>query len=308
MFRNASPYALSGILIVGLTAAGASTATPDLAQANPGADAFRRAWAYDQGIGSPINIPEAIRLYGEAAAAGHPLANARLAYIYYAGNGVAPDKRTAERYAKGTFAGVLKAAEKHDPVAELLASLMYNDGLDVARDEDEGLRWLRAAADQGLPLAQADLGVAYEHGYGVPRDSVTAAQWYRRAADQDNALAQAFLADFYSRGQGVPRDQAEAVRLYQLSAAKNFAHAQTNLGYLYEHGCGVECNPAEAARLYWLAARQGFEVAEANLGAMYESGCGVAQDLNLAVQWYRMAAAQGNQNAIKALRCYGIEG
>jgi TPR repeat protein len=304
MFRIAFVAAL---FIQGLTGLPSSAQGAEPGAGYPGADSFERAWKYDQGIGTAINMPEAIRLYGEAAAAGHPLANARMAYIYYSGNGVTPDKSAAEGLAKGTFAGVLKAAEKNDPVAELLASVMYLDGLDVARNSAEGMRWLRAAADQKLPLAQADLGVAYEQGGGVPRDITQAVYWFRQAANQNNAMAQAYLGDFYDRGEGVPRDECEAVRLWGLSAAQGFAHGQTNLGYMYEHGCGVPQNVSEAVRLYYLAARQGFAVAQANLGSMCENGCGVQQDLNVAVQWYRLAAAQGDVHAIKALRCLGYD-
>jgi TPR repeat protein len=304
MFRIASPFVLAAVLLPGLNV---SSRAGEPGAGYPGADSFQRAWTYDQGLGTPINMPEAIRLYREAAAAGHPLADARLAYICYSGNGVTPDRTAAEEFAKGTFPGVLKAAEKNDPVAELLAAVMYLDGLDVARNSAEGMRWLRAAAEQKLPLAQADLGVAYENGTGVPRDVAQAVYWFRQAADQNNALAQAYLGDFYDRGEGVPRDKCEAVRLYSLSAAQGSAHAQTNLGYQYEHGCGVPQNVCEAARLYDLAARQGFAVAQANLGSMYENGCGVPQDLNIAVQWYRLAAAQGDLHAIKALRCLGYD-
>jgi uncharacterized protein len=305
MFRIVSAVVLAGLLAPRLMAAPPEVSAP--ATTYPGAELFQNAWKYDQGLGTPINIPEAMRLYRDAAAAGHPLANARLAYIYYSGNGLTPDKAQAERLARGTFPGVSKAAETNDPVAELIASLMYFDGLGVARDGEEALRWLRKAADQKLPLAQADLGVAYENGIGVPRDIAEAVRWFRAAADQNSAMAQAYLGDFYHRGEGVPRDDCEAARLYALSAAQNFAHGQTNLGYMYEHGCGVPQNVAEAVRLYRLAAHQGFDVGEANLGAMYETGCGVPQDLNKAVMWYRRAAAQGNAQAIQALRCLGYD-
>src|SRR5262245_40614232 len=133
MLRILSPLVLAGSLIPVWPAPSASAQTPGPGAAYPGADLFRRGWGYDQGLGTPIDIPAAMRLYRQAADAGHPLANARLAYLYYSGNGVTPDKAEAERRARGRRPGVLKAAGANDPVAQLLASLMYFDGLGVAR-------------------------------------------------------------------------------------------------------------------------------------------------------------------------------
>src|SRR5262249_41680397 len=153
-----------------------------------GAEQFARAWQYDQGLGVPIDIPEAVRWYRKAAAAGHPLAKARLARIYFSGSGVVEDKMEAERLSKGIFPDVLKAAENNDAMAQMIVGTMYADGLGVARDSEEAEKWLYKAADQKLPLAQANLGVMYEHGIGVPRDSAEAARWVRQAADQNNAM------------------------------------------------------------------------------------------------------------------------
>lgn len=266
MVRIASPITLAGLLILGIEATPAFAQPPQQSVTLPGNDAFQRGWKLDQGIGTPINIPDAIKAYREAATAGNPLAKARLARIYYSGNGVVADKATAEFWANGITPDILKAAEANDPIAQELAGLLYADGLGVPRNTWEELKWLRKAADQNLPLAQANLGVVYENGEGVPRDIVEAANLYRKAADQNNAMAQAYLGDFYRKGQGVPRNPYEAVRLYGLAAAQNFAHAETNLGFMYDHGQVVACNPYEAARLYRLAADQEFDVAQANLG------------------------------------------
>jgi TPR repeat protein len=44
---------------------------------------------------------------------------------------------------------------------------MYADGVGVARNDAEAVRWLRLAAEQGHPLAQATLGFAYA-GWQTP--------------------------------------------------------------------------------------------------------------------------------------------
>jgi TPR repeat protein len=303
MFFQMSPMVLSCLLTLGFTGFPSTASTAQLGNAAPGTDLFQRGWKYDQGLGTPINLPEAFRLYQGAATQGNPLAKGRMARFYFSGNGVQRDEGQAARLSREAFPGVLRAAERNDAVAQMIVGTMYVDGLGVPRDATEGLRWLHKAADQNLPLAKADLGVMYENGQGVPMDITEAVKWYREAAAQNSAMAQACLGDLYDQGRGVPRDEVEAARLYRLSADQNFAHSQTNLGYMYEHGCVVEWNPCEAVRLYRLAAEQNFAVAQANLGTMYEKGCGVRRDLNEAANWYQRAAAQGDAHAIEALRC-----
>jgi TPR repeat protein len=298
---------LTGLLILSSRSSPLLAQTPRKpeAEAFPGSDWFHRGWTYDQGLGTPINMPEAIRSYRKAAALSHPLGKARLARIYFSGNGVEQDTREAERLCKGVLSEVLQAAERGDGLAQVIAGTMYADGLGVARDSAEALTWLRKAADQNVALAQANLGVMYENGLGVGRDITAAVYWYAKAARQNNAMGKAYLGDLYKKGRGVPRDEFAALQLYRLAAAQNYAHAQNNLGYMYEHGCVVERNPWVAVWLYRLAAEQNFAVAQTNLATMYEKGCGVWPDLNAAVMWYRRVAAQGDRNAIRALRCLG---
>jgi TPR repeat protein len=284
-------------------------ASPTFAHAPPadptGAEALPQAWKLDQGIGAPIDMPKAVDLYRQSAAAGNVLARARLARIYQSGNGVVADPAEAQRQVAGILPDLVKLAQANDPIAQATLGAMCTDGLGVAQDAVVGNQWMQLAAKQNLPLAQYYLGVDYENGLGVAPDWNVAAQWYTKAANQGNPTALAYLGDMYRKGQGVPQSDAEAIRLYNLAVALNHPQAETNLGWMYEHGRGVPQNSAEAARLYRMAADQNFAIAEANLGVCYETGCGVPQDLGQAVLWFRRAAAQGNVDAIRALRRCG---
>jgi len=62
MFRSISSIALSSLLILSLTSSPSSAQMPNPGDTLPGADLFQKAWKSDQGLGTPINIPEAIRL------------------------------------------------------------------------------------------------------------------------------------------------------------------------------------------------------------------------------------------------------
>jgi len=82
---------------------------------------------------------------------------------------------------------LLQAAERGDAEAQFNLGIMYENGLDDSRyvvegSRPEALRWLLAAAEQGLPRAQIKLAEIYA---GEPDDvggSVRACGWYLLAS------------------------------------------------------------------------------------------------------------------------------
>ena len=72
-----------------------------------------------------------------------------------------------------------------------------------SRTRDEGLRWLRAAAKDGLPIAQSCLGLLYASGLVVEQDEEKAARLYRKAAEYGDPLGQTALALASFRGVGI---------------------------------------------------------------------------------------------------------
>jgi TPR repeat protein len=82
---------------------------------------------------------------------------------------------------------LLQAAERGDAEAQFNLGVMYENGLDDSRyvvegSRPEALRWLLAAAEQGLPRAQIKLAEIYA---GEPDDvgsSVRACGWYLLAS------------------------------------------------------------------------------------------------------------------------------
>ena len=159
------------------------------------------------------------------------------------------------------------------------------------------LEGLIRCAESGWAPDQYTLGVMYDNGMSVAEDDAEAVRWYRMAAEQGHASAQHNLGLMYAEGDGVPEDDGEAVRWYQLSAGQGYALAQFDLGVMYSRGEGVPEDDAEAVRWYWLAAEQGNPLAQTNLGFMHASGDGVLKDLVFAHMWFNLAAAQGNETA-----------
>jgi uncharacterized protein len=54
----------------------------------------------------------------------------------------------------------------------------------VQQSIDEGMKWYRRAADQGLAIAQFNLGFGYASGQGVPQNDVMAHMWFNLSAAQ----------------------------------------------------------------------------------------------------------------------------
>lgn len=78
---------------------------------------------------------------------------------------------------------LLQAAERGDAEAQFNLGIIYENGLDDSRYAAEGnrpeaVRWLQAAAEQGLPRAQIKLAEIYAGEPGIPGNSAKACGWY----------------------------------------------------------------------------------------------------------------------------------
>lgn len=129
-------------------------------------------------------------------------------------------------------------------------------GIDVARNQEEGVRITRQLATDGNPWAQYRLGrwIQWLH----VNDSKPAAYWFSLAADQGHL------------------------------------DALIELGYCFIDGNGVPADPCHAYALFRCAAEHGDYLGALNMGQCYEEGIGVAADLEQAVRWYIKAAPIGH--------------
>jgi TPR repeat protein len=193
-----------------------------------------------------------------------------------------------------------------DAGVQFLRGHGYANGINVAKDHAEAVKWYRKAADQNHALAQVYLGVCYENGQGVVKDEVEAVKWYRKAADQNDALAQHNLWVCYASGKGVTKDEVEAAKWYRKAAEQKDANVQWGLGVCYAIGeGGVAKDEVEAVNWYRKAAEQNYGLAQRSLGDCYYEGRGVPKDYVEAVKWYRKAAEQNHTEAGYSLGvCY----
>jgi TPR repeat protein len=160
---------------------------------------------------------------------------------------------------------------------------------------EDGLWWLRAAADAGSAAAMNSLGLAYASGAAGATDRAQAVAWFERAADLGHPDALTNLALSYIKGEGVERNLDSAEKLLLEAASKDHAPAETNLGYLYATEEFNRLDYERAVSWFAAAAAQGDPRAALNLATLHLLGKGAARDPAKAVLWYNAAIRSGDQ-------------
>lgn len=145
-------------------------------------------------------------------------------------------------------ASAADAAANYQRGAALLAG---NGG---ARDQAEGARLIRLAADQGDADAAFVLATTPGLRADNERGEEGAALWLRRAAIAGHPAAQYLYADALLNGRGVPTEPGWAGLWMARAAANGYGRAQVMLGLLYVDGTAVPADTAQASR--WFAAAQ----------------------------------------------------
>lgn len=122
------------------------------------------------------SLTAAVGWYRKAAEQGNASAQFTLGACLLEGLGVSKDEAEA-------FNWVRKAAEKHYAPAFGSLARFYEKGWGgVATNTAEAVRWYRQAADRRDGWAQLRLGQLYAEGLSVARDPVEALKWYELAS------------------------------------------------------------------------------------------------------------------------------
>ena len=93
-----------------------------------------------------------------------------------------------------------------------------NEAAKVTKDPSRAYRLYSAAAGHGHPGAQYGLGLMYLEGVGVAQNTGQALKWMMFAARKRFAPAEALLGDLYWDGSVVARDRAQAIKWYMLAS------------------------------------------------------------------------------------------
>lgn len=242
---------------------------------------FLSARACLLGEGVPKDVKKAFELMKSAADQGYPDAMGGLGYFYSVGVAVKKDDpQAAEWFRKGAEKGSAKAQLN---LAKML--LAGNAGASVSGERDpvklrdEGLQWLKKAADQELPEAALAYGsILYFGDQGVTKDYGKAASYLKVAAEAGNPDARNLLGNQYELGLGVPVDPAAAEQWFRKAALQGQVKAQSNLGRIL--GPLGETRETRIEALAWLmiASGQGEVTAEKSLNDSMPGLSGVDLD------------------------------
>jgi len=158
-----------------------------------------------------------------------------LAIFFYALSAQAFDcvERASDRLKAGEDAAavdvVKRGARNGDERCKYILGMWSLSGAKTEQNPDEGLRWLRDAAKDGLPIAQSSLGLLYASGLVVEKDERKAAYLYRKAAEYGDPLGQTALALASFRGVGTEEDRVEAYQWMSLAAEQGNEDARAYL-------------------------------------------------------------------------------
>ena len=97
------------------------------------------------------------------------------------------DAYTNKRYADAAL--LIDLIDHENANVQFCLGWMYENGLGVEKDEKEGVKLYRKAAEKGISIAQNNLGCMYVNGRGVDKDEAEAVKWFRKAAVKGNDSA-----------------------------------------------------------------------------------------------------------------------
>ena len=222
--------------------------------------------------------------------------------VAFCGQAAAQDAEPAPDLAYGDFQmgyyiSALREATKrieanpNDAPAMTLVGQLYLEGLGVAQNDTEAVRWFALAAARGNAQAQFALGAEKLVGKGTPQDKQGAKALFEQAAAQNNPAA------LYNLGVMLLDEPDGAVRaapLFQKAADLGDPDACYSLGLLYKSGSGVEKNLSEAVKYFTKGAQDKHIKSMIELGLMQFNGLGTPRDETSAAHWFRMAAELNN--------------
>lgn len=248
-----------------------------------------RGRVYQKGLGTQVDMCQAISWYEKAASFGSADALYRLGKIFSEDNGYGKDEEKAFLY-------YMNGAKLGHAEAQYKVGEAYFLGHGAPKNVKKGEEFLLRAANAGIVDAQFQLGNLYKNEL---HEYEKAMHWFQTAHSNGDADAAFHLGLMYEEGLGVNQDWEKAKQLY-LDAYIEIHHpfAPYRIGQLYEKGNGhFHADISEAIMWYEEAAKIGIALASLRLGEIYEKGIGGEKDYKKANEYYKKACDAGNQEA-----------
>ena len=206
------------------------------------------------------SAPSAVRFLTLSAAQGNINAQRLLGDIYFIGQGIKQNLKTAIKWYK-------QAAEQGDPYSQNALGSMYRKGEGVKQDFQKSFEWYLQAAGKNILSAQENIGHMYMEGIGTEQNYRKAHNYLLQAAEKESGAAEFLLGIIAYKGALGKADNNAAFRWFSRSAKHNFPDGITFLGSMYEFGRGVPVDLKKAKELYLKAAAQGSEIAQEKLSS-----------------------------------------
>jgi TPR repeat protein len=222
---------------------------------------------FRDGIGVSADPEQSIKMFKEAAEAGHQQAQATLAELLLGGK--------ARKSEAEAFKWYLRSAEAGNPKSQYQVAVMYRDGVGTNTDVEMSRKWfnvfLRSSfANHQIMMAETLKNQKSNAKFDY-RDLLT------KAAESQNSNAM-FLLGVACRDQ-IPPDIDQSVKWLNLSADRNNVQAQMELGDMYLKGIGVRKDQQRAFHYYLRASSNGNSLASYRISVMYKTGMGVEKNI-----------------------------
>ncbi len=144
-----------------------------------------------------------------------------------------------------------------DPIALIILSSRYKEGMGVEKDIKKAFELCKKAADMGYAPAQYDLAGYYEAGQGTAKDYKEAFNYLLKSAKQDCDIAYGPLAERYYWGKGTAVNYPEARYWGEKGVEKDDTTACYTMGLYYYHGKATSPNYAKALSYFQKCAELG---------------------------------------------------
>lgn len=253
---------------------------------------------YATGKGVEPDASKAEDYYLKAADLNDDVAIDRLALLYLLQDGTEVENDDTKNSIK-TVQLFQRVADKGNPKAMYVLSLLYQNGFYVKTDNDKAIEYLKKSAALNYPEAEYSLAYLYLAGISVEKDYKKGVELMTKAASNGYPDAQNNIGMLYLKGEIVPKDLKRAKSWLERAASNGSAMASYNLGVVYEAGLGVTIDPNKSGSLYLKSAETGYLPAFAKVVEMYATGSkGVSKNNEKAREWLDKAIEQDDGDAV----------
>ncbi|MCH7321975.1 hypothetical protein LZ480_08725 [Solibacillus sp. MA9] len=166
-----------------------------------------------------------------------------------------------------------KAVELEHEESCLLLAEYYLEGKHVKLDFEQGKQWLLEAVKMRSTSAMLSLGRAYLYQLeGFPQDNDEALKWLQMAIEEGSNEASLILGNALIDGIGFKRNYNLGINYLQMAVKNEFVNAYSSLGTAYLNGNGSSRKRIEGEKILRQGMEKGCNVAKINLAIELAKG------------------------------------